>query len=82
MSFEHILAPPRRLQYAFNKIQPENMKLRILKRGGNLYSRNLHFPVDIYSSVLNYSLPMNKRLSGKIKGGDLLSNGQNWVVCR
>jgi L-ascorbate metabolism protein UlaG (beta-lactamase superfamily) len=33
MSFEHILEPPRRLQYAFDKMQPENMELRILKMG-------------------------------------------------
>jgi L-ascorbate metabolism protein UlaG (beta-lactamase superfamily) len=33
MSFEHILEPPRRLQYAFDKMQPENMELHILKMG-------------------------------------------------
>jgi hypothetical protein len=33
MSFEHILDPPRRLQYAFDKMQPENIELRILKMG-------------------------------------------------
>ena len=33
ISFEHILDPPRRLQYAFDKIQPENIELRILKMG-------------------------------------------------
>ena len=33
MSFEHILEPPRRLQYAFDKMQPENIELRILKMG-------------------------------------------------
>ena len=33
MSFEHILEPPRRLQYAYDKMQPENMELRILKMG-------------------------------------------------
>jgi hypothetical protein len=33
MSFEHILDPPRRLQYAWDRIQPENMELRILKMG-------------------------------------------------
>ena len=33
MSFEHILEPPRRLQYAFDKLQPENMALQILKMG-------------------------------------------------
>ena len=32
-SFEHILEPPRRLQYAFDKMQPENIELRILKMG-------------------------------------------------
>jgi L-ascorbate metabolism protein UlaG (beta-lactamase superfamily) len=33
MSFEHILEPPRRLQYAWHKMQPENMSLHILKMG-------------------------------------------------
>jgi L-ascorbate metabolism protein UlaG (beta-lactamase superfamily) len=33
MSYEHILEPPRRLQYAFDKMQPENMDLRLLKMG-------------------------------------------------
>ncbi len=33
ISFEHILEPPRRLQYTFDKMQPENMELRILKMG-------------------------------------------------
>ena len=33
MSFEHILEPPRRLKYAFDKMQPENIELRILKMG-------------------------------------------------
>jgi L-ascorbate metabolism protein UlaG (beta-lactamase superfamily) len=33
MSFEHILEPPRRLQYAWDRKQPENMELRILKMG-------------------------------------------------
>ena len=33
MSYEHILEPPRRLQYAYDKLQPENMELRILKMG-------------------------------------------------
>ena len=32
-SFEHILEPPRRLQYAWDKTQPENMSLHILKMG-------------------------------------------------
>jgi hypothetical protein len=27
------LEPPRRLQYAWDQIQPENMELRILKMG-------------------------------------------------
>jgi L-ascorbate metabolism protein UlaG (beta-lactamase superfamily) len=36
MSFEHILEPPRRLQFAFDKMQPENMELRILKMGETL----------------------------------------------
>ena len=33
MSYEHILEPPRRLQYAYDKIQPENMELRLLNMG-------------------------------------------------
>jgi len=33
MSFEHILEPPRRLQYAYDHMQTENMELRILKMG-------------------------------------------------
>jgi len=33
MSFEHILEPPRRLQYAFDKMQPKHMDLRMLKMG-------------------------------------------------
>jgi L-ascorbate metabolism protein UlaG (beta-lactamase superfamily) len=33
ISFEHILEPPRRLQYAWDRMQPENMELRILKMG-------------------------------------------------
>ena len=33
MSFEHILDPPRRLQYAWDRMQSENMELRILKMG-------------------------------------------------
>jgi len=33
MSFEHILDPPRRLQYAWDRMQPQNMELRILKMG-------------------------------------------------
>jgi len=33
MGFEHILEPPRRLQYAWERMQPENMELRILKMG-------------------------------------------------
>ncbi len=33
ISFEHMLEPPRRLQYAWDKSRPENMELRILKMG-------------------------------------------------
>jgi L-ascorbate metabolism protein UlaG (beta-lactamase superfamily) len=33
MSFEHILEPPRRLQYAFEKMQPDGMELCIVKMG-------------------------------------------------
>ena len=36
ISFEHILDPPRRLQYAFDKMQPENMNLHIPKMGETL----------------------------------------------
>jgi N-acyl-phosphatidylethanolamine-hydrolysing phospholipase D len=33
ISYEHILDPPRRLQYAWQEMQPENMKLHLLKMG-------------------------------------------------
>jgi L-ascorbate metabolism protein UlaG (beta-lactamase superfamily) len=33
MSYEHILEPPRRLQYAFDRMQPPGMKLHMLKMG-------------------------------------------------
>ncbi len=33
MSFEHILEPPRRLRYAWDRMRPENMELRLLKMG-------------------------------------------------
>ena len=33
VSMEHILEPPRRLQYAWNQMQPANMALRRLKMG-------------------------------------------------
>jgi len=33
ISFEHILDPPRRLQHAWKEMQPENMKLHMLKMG-------------------------------------------------
>jgi L-ascorbate metabolism protein UlaG (beta-lactamase superfamily) len=33
MSYEHILDPPRRLQYAWDQMKPENMELHILKMG-------------------------------------------------
>ena len=36
ISFEHILDPPRRLQYAWKEMQPENMKLHMLKMGETL----------------------------------------------
>jgi L-ascorbate metabolism protein UlaG (beta-lactamase superfamily) len=39
-SFEHILEPPRRLQYAFDKMQPENIELRILKMGETVKIQN------------------------------------------
>ena len=37
MSYEHILEPPRRLQYAYDKMQPENMQLQILKMGETFF---------------------------------------------
>jgi len=40
MSFEHILEPPRRLQYVFDKMQPENIELRILKMGETIKIQN------------------------------------------
>jgi L-ascorbate metabolism protein UlaG (beta-lactamase superfamily) len=39
-SFEHILEPPRRLQYAFDKMRPENIELRILKMGETVKIQN------------------------------------------
>lgn len=33
ISYEHILEPPRRLQYAWEQIQPDDMELRMLKMG-------------------------------------------------
>jgi L-ascorbate metabolism protein UlaG (beta-lactamase superfamily) len=33
IGLEHMLEPPRRLQYAWNQMQPENMELRIMKMG-------------------------------------------------
>ena len=39
-SFEHILEPPRRLQYAFDKMRPENIELRILKMGETVKIKN------------------------------------------
>ena len=33
ISFEHILDPPRRLKYAWDRMQPNNMELHILKMG-------------------------------------------------
>jgi N-acyl-phosphatidylethanolamine-hydrolysing phospholipase D len=33
MSYEHILEPPRRLQYAWDQMKPENMELKIMKMG-------------------------------------------------
>jgi L-ascorbate metabolism protein UlaG (beta-lactamase superfamily) len=41
MSFEHILEPPRRLKYAFDKMQPENIELRILKMGETVHFDNI-----------------------------------------
>jgi L-ascorbate metabolism protein UlaG (beta-lactamase superfamily) len=33
LGFEHMLEPPRRLQYAWDQMRPENMELRMLKMG-------------------------------------------------
>ena len=33
ISYEHILDPPRRLQHAWDQMQPEKMDLHILKMG-------------------------------------------------
>ena len=41
ISFEHILEPPRRLQYAFDRMQPQNMELRMLKMG-ETYKQDKH----------------------------------------
>ena len=43
MSYEHMLEPPRRLQYAWNQMQPESMELRMLKMG-QTYSTELYKP--------------------------------------
>ena len=43
ISYEHMLEPPRRLQYAWDQMQPENMGLRMLKMGGT-YSTELYKP--------------------------------------
>ena len=37
MSYEHILEPLRRLEYAWNDMHPPNMELRILKMGEIFY---------------------------------------------
>jgi len=42
-TFEHILEPPRRLQYAWDQMQPEHMELRMLKMG-ETYSTELNKP--------------------------------------
>lgn len=39
IGLEHILEPPRRLKYAWDRMQPQNMELRILKMG-ETYSAN------------------------------------------
>ena len=38
LGFEHILEPPRRLQYAWDQMQPENMELRMLKMGETYFT--------------------------------------------
>jgi hypothetical protein len=43
MSYEHMLEPPRRLKYAWNQMQPENMELQMLKMG-ETYSIELSRP--------------------------------------
>ena len=43
MSYEHMLEPPRRLQYAWDQMQPENMELQMLKMG-ETYSTKLNKP--------------------------------------
>jgi L-ascorbate metabolism protein UlaG (beta-lactamase superfamily) len=40
ISYEHMLEPPRRLQYAWDQMQPENMELRMFKMG-ETYSTEL-----------------------------------------
>ncbi len=41
ISYEHMLEPPRRLQYAWDQMKPENMELRMLKMGAT-YSIELN----------------------------------------
>ena len=48
MSYEHILEPPRRLQYAFEHMQPPNIELHMLKMG-ETYTRDA--PPDRLQSV-------------------------------
>jgi L-ascorbate metabolism protein UlaG (beta-lactamase superfamily) len=43
ISYEHMLEPPRRLQYAWDQMQPKNMELRMLKMG-ETYSTELYKP--------------------------------------
>ncbi len=43
ISYEHMLEPPRRLQYAWDQMQPENMELQLLKMG-ETYSTELYKP--------------------------------------
>jgi hypothetical protein len=41
MSYEHILTPIQRLQYAWDQLRPENMGLRILKMGETIFLMKL-----------------------------------------
>ncbi|MEN8245565.1 MAG: MBL fold metallo-hydrolase [Thermodesulfobacteriota bacterium] len=41
MSFEHMMEPPRRLQYAWDNMHPQEMELRILKMGETYVAGNV-----------------------------------------
>ncbi|MEJ2728628.1 MAG: MBL fold metallo-hydrolase [Deltaproteobacteria bacterium] len=42
IGLEHILEPPRRLQYAWDQIRPQNMELRMLKMGETYGAGEMH----------------------------------------